>query len=122
MYIKYIQIFKNLAEVYDQIVHPQKRRILQTLVDGTMGRVLELKHTLVDIDCSDYHYFDEILSDLQLTPEDIEIKAPRYFRRENLPQLREREKILDAVDADIMDPSAREAEDGECRHMGVRRK
>eukprot|EP00041_Stephanoeca_diplocostata_P018551 m.389136 g.389136 ORF g.389136 m.389136 type:complete len:852 (-) comp21047_c0_seq2:131-2686(-) len=109
MYIKYIQIFKNLAEVYDQLVHPQKRRILQTLVDGTMGRVLELKHTLVEIDCNDYHYFDEILSDLQLTPEDIEIRAPRYFRRENLSQLREREKILDAVEAETLDPSAHEA-------------
>ena len=26
LYIKYVQIFKNLEDCYDQIVHPQKRQ------------------------------------------------------------------------------------------------
>jgi hypothetical protein len=26
LYIRYIQIFKNLSDAYDQMVHPQKRR------------------------------------------------------------------------------------------------
>ena len=34
MYIKYIQIFRRLENCYDQIVHPQKRRVLRHVLDG----------------------------------------------------------------------------------------
>ena len=176
LYIKFIQIFKKLATSYDQMTHPQKRRVLRLLLEGTMGRLLELKGVLVEIECTcfcsaaascsrprvlslvhnggpgpgrcsatsvqplvlfftfpssiccfvlfflvfslygrvltrslpcpsssytrirlgtDYNYFDDILADVKLTPEDIEIETPAYFRRENLKQLKERERILD---------------------------
>ena len=38
MYLKYIQIFRKLEECYDQVTHPQKRRPLRHILDGTMGR------------------------------------------------------------------------------------
>ena len=68
MYIKYIQIFRKLEQSYDQIVHPQKRRVLRHVLDGAMGRILELKHEMVNLEFSEYHYFDDVLSDLKLTP------------------------------------------------------
>lgn len=68
MYIKYIQIFRKMEQCYDQIVHPQKRRVLRHVLDGTMGRILELKHEMVNLEFSEYHYFDDVLSDLKLTP------------------------------------------------------
>ena len=34
MYIKYIQIFRRLEGCYDQVVHPQKRRVLRHVLDG----------------------------------------------------------------------------------------
>lgn len=34
MYIKYIQIFRRLEDCYDQVVHPQKRRVLRHVLDG----------------------------------------------------------------------------------------
>lgn len=68
MYIKYIQIFRKLEQCYDQIVHPQKRRVLRHVLDGAMGRILELKHEMVNLEFSEYHYFDDVLSDLKLTP------------------------------------------------------
>jgi len=71
MYIKYIQIFRRLELCYDQIVHPQKRRVLRHVLDGTMGRILELKHEMVNLEFSEYHYFDDVLSDLKLTPVSI---------------------------------------------------
>ena len=40
MYINYIQIFRKLEECYDQIVHPQKRRLVRHILDGTMGRYI----------------------------------------------------------------------------------
>lgn len=33
-----------------------------------MGRVLELKNEMVLLEFSEYHYFDDVLSDLKLTP------------------------------------------------------
>ena len=68
MYIKYIQIFRRLSDSYDQIVHPQKRRVLRHVLDGTMGRILELKNEMVQLEYSEFHYFDDVLSDLKLTP------------------------------------------------------
>lgn len=68
LYVKYIQIFRALEQAYDQIVHPQKRRVLRHVLDGVMGRVLELKHEMMNLECSEYHYFDDVLADLKLTP------------------------------------------------------
>lgn len=68
LYIKYIQIFRKLEQSYDQIVHPQKRRVLRHCLDGVMGRIVELKHEMMNLEFCEYHYFDDVLSDLKLTP------------------------------------------------------
>lgn len=52
-------------------MHPQKRRVLRHLLDGIMGRILELKNEMVLLEFSEYHYFDDVLSDLKLTPVSI---------------------------------------------------
>ncbi|XP_042301941.1 LOW QUALITY PROTEIN: dynein regulatory complex protein 11 [Sceloporus undulatus] len=93
-YIKYVQIFRNLEAAYDQIVHPQKRIIIRHVLDGVMGRILELKNEMVELEYSEYHYFDDILQDLKLPPENIEIPIPKYFIKEKLKVLKERERIL----------------------------
>lgn len=67
-YIKYVQIFRNLEAAYDQIVHPQKRLIIRQVLDGVMGRILELKNEMVQLEFSEFHYFDDILQDLKLAP------------------------------------------------------
>lgn len=67
-FIKYVQIFRNLENVYDQIVHPQKRVLIRTILDGVMGRILELKNEMVELELSEFHYFDDILQDLKLAP------------------------------------------------------
>ena len=73
LYIKYLQIFRKLEQCYDQIVHPQKRRVLRHVLDGVMGRVLELKNEMVLLEFSEFHYFDDILSDLKLTPVSLDM-------------------------------------------------
>lgn len=40
MYIKYVLAFRKLEECYDQIVHPQKRRLIRHMLDGTIGRYI----------------------------------------------------------------------------------
>ena len=79
MYIKYIQIFRRLEQSYDQMVHPQKRRVLRHVLDGVMGRVLELKNEMVNLEFSEFHYFDDVLSDLKLTPVSDELARAKLF-------------------------------------------
>uniref|UniRef100_A0A8C0T2I2 IQ motif containing with AAA domain 1 n=1 Tax=Canis lupus familiaris TaxID=9615 RepID=A0A8C0T2I2_CANLF len=92
-YIKYVQIFRNLEDVYDQIVHPQKRILIRKILDGVMG-VLELKNEMVELELTEFHYFDDILQDLKLAPQQLDIPIPKYFLKEKLEVIKGREKIL----------------------------
>ncbi|KAJ8410584.1 hypothetical protein AAFF_G00194880 [Aldrovandia affinis] len=93
-YVKYLQILRGLEAVYDQMVHPQKRRVVRHVLDGVTGRLLELKNEMVELEFSEFHYYDDVLQDLKLTPGDLEVPIPRYFVSEKLRVLREREKLL----------------------------
>ena len=77
MYIKYVLVFRRLEDCYDQVFHPQKRRLLRTTLEGTIGRILELKHEMLALDFSEYHYFDDLLLSMKLTPNDIELPIPK---------------------------------------------
>lgn len=93
-YIKYVQIFRNMENVYDQIVHPQKRMLIRKVLDGVMGRILELKNEMVELEMTEFHYFDDILQDLKLSPQQLDVPIPRYFLKERLEAIKGREKIL----------------------------
>uniref|UniRef100_G3TI15 IQ motif containing with AAA domain 1 n=1 Tax=Loxodonta africana TaxID=9785 RepID=G3TI15_LOXAF len=93
-YIKYVQIFRKLENVYDQIVHPQKRILIRKMLDGVMGRILELKNEMVELEFTEFHYFDDILQDLKLAPQQLDIPIPRYFLKEKLEVIKGREKLL----------------------------
>lgn len=45
--------------------------MLRHVLDGVMGRILELKNEMVNLEYSEFHYFDDVLSDLKLTPVSI---------------------------------------------------
>ncbi|OXB61687.1 hypothetical protein ASZ78_000712 [Callipepla squamata] len=74
-YIKYLQIFRNLEEAHDHLIHQQKRAAIRQVLDGVIGRILELKKEM----------------------EDTEIPIPKYFIKENLETLQQREKTLDEI-------------------------
>ncbi|OON23875.1 hypothetical protein X801_00212 [Opisthorchis viverrini] len=97
MYIKYIQVLRSIEQCYDQFVHPQKRRLLKQLLEAIIGRLLEIKHEMVKLELSEYHYFDDILVDLKLTPNDVEIPIPKYFIFDNFRMLKDREHFLDQL-------------------------
>ncbi|NXJ42449.1 DRC11 protein, partial [Ciconia maguari] len=96
-YIKYMQIFRKLEMAHDQLVHQQKRTVIRQVLDGVIGRILEMKKEMVELENSEFHYIDNILEDLKLLPEDIEVPIPRYFIKEKLEVLQQREKILDQI-------------------------
>ncbi|NXE23253.1 DRC11 protein, partial [Ardeotis kori] len=96
-YLKYMQIFRNLETAHDQLLHRQKRAVFFLVLDGVIGRILEIKKEMVELENSEFHYIDDILADLRLLPEDLEVPIPRYFIKEKLEVLQQREKILDEI-------------------------
>lgn len=67
-YIKYMQIFRNLETAHDQLIHRQKRMVIRQVLDGVIGRILEIKKEMVELENSEFHYIDNILEDLKLLP------------------------------------------------------
>ncbi|XP_040593044.1 IQ and AAA domain-containing protein 1-like isoform X2 [Mesocricetus auratus] len=67
-YLYYLGLLRRFDTAYDQMVQPQKRRLLRRLLDGVAGRVLELKDELVRVDLCETHCLDRVLQDLKLTP------------------------------------------------------
>ena len=47
LYLNYLDVYKKLEAVYDQMVHPQKRRVVRTLLDSCIQRILEIKNDLI---------------------------------------------------------------------------
>ncbi|KAF7991336.1 hypothetical protein HCN44_002898 [Aphidius gifuensis] len=97
LYVKYISIYNRLEQVYDQIIQPQKRQLIRKLVDSTLGRILELKHELVEIDLSEYNYYDNVLFQNRILSQDNEIRIPTYFRREREQEIIERKLFIENI-------------------------
>ncbi|NWW14405.1 DRC11 protein, partial [Oreocharis arfaki] len=96
-YIQYLDIFRNLEEAHDHLIHQQKRAAVRHVLDGVMGRILEIKKEMVALEKSECQHMEDILMDLKRVPEDIDIPIPKYFIKENLRMLQDREKFLDEI-------------------------
>ncbi|XP_076009463.1 dynein regulatory complex protein 11 [Genypterus blacodes] len=94
LYVRYVQIFRQLEKAHDHMVQPQKRRIIRVILDCVIGRVLELKNEMVEKEFSEYHYMDDVLHDLKLTPVKLEIPIPHYFISECSKEIQERKLML----------------------------
>lgn len=97
LYSKYIVAANRLENVYDQMIQPQKRIIIRKLLDSTLGRIIELKHDMVAIDMMEFSYNDDVIRDLKLLPQDIELRIPRYFLRENQEDITYKKKFIDDI-------------------------
>ncbi|NXI17054.1 DRC11 protein, partial [Irena cyanogastra] len=96
-YVQYLDILRKLAEAHDHLVHQQKRAAVRQALDGVMGRILEIKKEMVALENCEWHCMDGILMELQRVPEDIEIPIPKYFIKEHLGILQDREKYLHEI-------------------------
>ncbi|KAF4688653.1 hypothetical protein FOZ60_002518 [Perkinsus olseni] len=82
VYIKYLHICTNLEEIYDQMIHPQKRKFIRRVMESIILRVLELKEQLIFFNPRHKNRFialDEILADLKLSPAVLDWRFPRCF-------------------------------------------
>ncbi|KAJ6666670.1 hypothetical protein lerEdw1_020394 [Lerista edwardsae] len=96
-FLCYMQVARRVEACYDQMVQPQKRLVLRRLLDAVLGRILELKQELVELDLSEYHYMDHALQELKLTPADMEVPIPKYFLSEYPRMFQERREALSRI-------------------------
>ncbi|NWT55344.1 DRC11 protein, partial [Erythrocercus mccallii] len=96
-YVQYVEILRKLEAAHAHLAHRQKRAAVRHVLDGVMGRILEIKREMVALEKSECHCMDGILMDLKRVPEDIEIPIPKYFIKENLRVLQEREEFLHEI-------------------------
>uniref|UniRef100_A0A3Q2P1Z8 IQ and AAA domain-containing protein 1 n=1 Tax=Fundulus heteroclitus TaxID=8078 RepID=A0A3Q2P1Z8_FUNHE len=94
LYVRYLQVFRQLEEAHNLLVHPQKRRLVRVILNGVMGRLLELKNEMVEKEFSEYHYVDDVLHALKLTPAALEIPIPQFFLNERSKEVEERKTML----------------------------
>ncbi|KAM9380639.1 dynein regulatory complex protein 11 [Phaethornis superciliosus] len=96
-YIKYLQICRKLVMAQEQLVCQQKQTVIRQVLEGVIGRILEIKKEMVELEKSEFQHMDNILVELQLLPEDLEVPIPSYFIKDNLEVLQQRERILDEI-------------------------
>ena len=44
LYIKYISCYKKLEDTYDQMLHPQKKKLVKQMLENVMVRLCEIKN------------------------------------------------------------------------------
>ena len=62
-----------------------------------MGRLIELKYEMIELEKSEYHFMDDVIADMELTPQDVEITVPRYYKFQRGEAYRKREKVLEDI-------------------------
>ena len=67
LFVKYNDLLKKFDDIYETLLHPQKRLMLRLLLDGIVGRLVELKQELILWDSCEYTYFEDIALDQNKT-------------------------------------------------------
>ncbi|KAG6454726.1 hypothetical protein O3G_MSEX008840 [Manduca sexta] len=93
--VRYAVLLARLDAVYDQILQPQKRLIVKRLLEACLGRLMEIKHDLVELHLTDFTFDDdEALKKLQVTPHEAEPCIPQYFIREREAEIHYRREFI----------------------------
>ncbi|KZC11758.1 IQ and AAA domain-containing protein 1 [Dufourea novaeangliae] len=94
-YLRYRNLVKRLIVCHDQMVQTQKRDLIKRVLDCAVGRMLDYKKRIVDLDFTDYQWPDDFMKQLKYTPDDVEItvsaagKDVVQYRRKRIVQLME---------------------------------
>nr|XP_023012366.1 IQ and AAA domain-containing protein 1 [Leptinotarsa decemlineata] len=97
LYVRYILIVNKLSACVDQMVQPQKRKLIKKLLEAALGRLLELKSDLVEADLNEYTHCGDVIEMLNLTPLDAELLTPSCFRKERRVDLEYKKRLIDSV-------------------------
>lgn len=96
-YFQYLSVYKKFDEIYDQMLHPQKRPLVRLVLDLTLTRLLEIKEVMVGTELSEFIYCEDVLNILKYYPEDTDLPIPKYFQHEKSPEAELRKRLLEKV-------------------------
>ncbi|XP_076751560.1 IQ and AAA domain-containing protein 1-like [Xylocopa sonorina] len=74
-YLRYRNLVKRLVVCHDQMVQTQKRDLIKRVLDGAVGRMLEYKREIVNLNYCDYQWPDDFMYQLKYTSNDVEISV-----------------------------------------------
>nr|WCZ58559.1 dynein regulatory complex protein 11 [Andalucia godoyi] len=97
LYVQYVQVFRQLEDIHDQTLQPQKRRDIFKLLEAVIGRVLELNKVLVGVNNAEHPCLSDILVDLKLLPATLELPVPRYMVSSRTKSINERNMIIKSL-------------------------
>ncbi|CAF1118521.1 unnamed protein product [Adineta steineri] len=97
LFIQYNDIMRKLDEIYETLIHPQKRLIIRILLDGIVGRLVELKREMIKFDNCEYTYFEDLALDHNKTLDDLCIKIPRYFSQDRFKAVEQRNHTIEMI-------------------------
>ncbi|XP_026734641.1 IQ and AAA domain-containing protein 1-like [Trichoplusia ni] len=90
-YARYCDLINKMYDAYLSSVHLQRAPYILDLITVLMKRLYELRHELIHLIVNDYIYVDAALTQLRVTPMDIEIVVPYHFpletREDNVEQV-----------------------------------
>ena len=52
---------------------------MRRLLDAVMGRLIELKYQMIELEKSEFHFMDDIIADMELTPHDVELSGESFI-------------------------------------------
>jgi len=96
-FVEYVGIYQKMELAYDQVIQPQKRLILRELLENVIGRLIELKHEMVNHDMKVFQFHHDIFSDLKMTPTDFLLHIPNYTTLDRKQEINERNVKLDML-------------------------
>lgn len=101
VYVKYIQVIKKLVETYNEMLHPQKRRLLKNTLMVAFSRFLEIKAQIARTEFTDFPDLDAVLYDLKIVPDDLQIPIPSFFAEERAQELADLDELLEKKNAKV---------------------
>ncbi|XP_051153442.1 IQ and AAA domain-containing protein 1-like isoform X2 [Leptopilina boulardi] len=95
IYLKYRNIVKRLTICHDQVIQVQKRNLIKQILNCAIIRMLEYKREIVNLDYSEYHWPDNFMIQMKLTPDDLALTTPACFTSDRKALLEQRKKYIE---------------------------
>lgn len=95
--VSYISAINKLDECYDQVIQPQKRILIRNILELSLGRYLELKNDMVNLNINEFTYLDSATAQMKLLPQDVELTIPSHYRNERRKTIEWHSNFIDEI-------------------------
>ncbi|CCW66750.1 unnamed protein product [Phytomonas sp. Hart1] len=102
LYVRYLSVAKRLEARNNTELQAQKISDVRTLLNCSLGRLLEIKEVIVK-HCGNFLPIDDTLLDLKMTPDEVEPPICSYFLEDREEELRERRSFIASLQAHFME-------------------